>query len=163
VTDTLETTSLGTIDFSVVEDFKLLPAGKYPGQTLGEVEVKPASNGKTTNINVKCKMQYEDTDEETGDTIVKSRSITSRYNTHPDALFRIKRDMIALGEDPAALKAKDVNLGQLVNKHFAGGAGNAKPIWIHLIQRPYTPEGATEAEIRNEVAKIELRETDGDE
>lgn len=151
---------LGPIDFSVVEDFELLPAGRYPGQTKGEWDAKLSSKGDTYNINVKTTFQYERpaVDEDgspTGESEVKTRPMTARYNTHPDALFRIKRDLINLGADPAVLKSKNVPLQSLCEEFFGGS--RPRPVWITVMQRPYKPEGEDEAEMRNEISKIESR------
>lgn len=162
MTDTLQVPApgLGAVDFSVVEDFELLPAGRYPGQTEGKWEPQLAKNQKTTNMNVKVSFQYEkavvdDDGEPTNETEIKTRPATVRYNNHPDALFRVKRDLINLGADPVLLKSKQVNLKDMLDQYFGGD--RRSPIWVHLIQRPFTPEGSDEAEMRNEIAKIELR------
>ncbi len=148
--------TLGTVDFSVVEDFVALPAGRYPGQTKGEWESKPTKAGDSINVNVKISFDYEHTDPTDGEVSIRTRTQTVRYNTKPDALWRIKRDLVALGADPDALKQKNVNLEALINEYFSG---TPRPIWVHLTQRLWTPEGEVEAVMQNDVAKMEVRES----
>lgn len=146
---------LGNVDFSVVEDFKPVPANRYAGQT-GTWELKDANDSKSQNVVVKYPFEYED---EEGNS--KTRTHTQYYNLKPQALWRLKRDLIALGNDPALLSGKDVDLEAVLNETFGS---IPKAVWLHFTvedmkkagQPMYEDDGVTVRK-SNALDKVELR------
>lgn len=138
---------LGPIDFSAVEDYKPLPNGKYPGQTVSW-ESKPTKSNDSTNIEAKFIVEYE----EAGET--KQRTILNRWNLKPQSLWRIKRDLVAMGADPEDFEGDNVDLQALLNDLFGVAP---TPVWVTLSVRSYRPEGADEDRLSNEVTKVEAR------
>jgi hypothetical protein len=94
---------LGTVDFSGV-DKKL--NGEYEGQTEGW-EAKAAKAGDSTNVLIK----FSFTDEEGN-----NRKHTEYYNLKPTALWRAKRDLVAMGADPADFESTEVDLESILNE-----------------------------------------------
>lgn len=99
--------SLGPIDFSGVKDFEPV-AGEFEGQTSGW-EAKLTKAGDSTNV--EAKFTYRDDDG-------RKRVHLQRYNLKPEALWRIKRDLIAIGADPADFESDQVNLEAVLNDFF---------------------------------------------
>lgn len=130
---------LGIVDFSGVDDaFKPLPVGDYDGQTKGW-KAEPAKNGKSTNIIAEFVINYED--EETG--AEKKRTMRLYWNLSEKALWRVKRDMVDLGADPASFNPpadedgkRNVNLEAILKDIFGGAP---KPVTLSLILDTYTP------------------------
>jgi len=106
---------LGKVDFTGVSDggFKPIPAGTWDGQTSGW-EAKEANDGQSMNVLGKFKFEFDDP--ETGET--RTQQHTQYYNLKPTALWRVKRDLIAIGADPADLEGEDVDLEALFNELF---------------------------------------------
>jgi hypothetical protein len=94
---------LGTVDFSGV-DKKL--NGTYEGQTEGW-EAKPSKAGDSTNVWV----QFSFTDEEGN-----PHKHSECYNLKPTALWRAKRDLVAMGADPADFESTEVDLESILNE-----------------------------------------------
>lgn len=140
---------LGSIDFSVVDDFDPVAADRYPGQT-GTWELKDANDGKSKNIVVKYPFEF--TDAEGND---KTRTHSQYYNLKPAALWRLKRDLISLGADPDALKQKDVDLESLLNTIFST---IPKAVWLHMVVGTLPARDGGEARPTNNLDKVELRE-----
>ena len=140
---------LGVIDFTAAKDFEPVPAGDYPGQTKSW-EAKPTKNGDSHNIEAKFVFEY--TDPESQET--KNRTHTQRWNLKPQALWRIKRDLIAMGADPDDLKGNDVNLAAVLNDLFGAVP---TPVMLSFEVTSYTPEGATEPRMQNELVKVVAR------
>lgn len=139
---------LGTIDFSQVKDFEPVAAGKYPGETFSwELVDNKAGDGQ----HVLAKYKFEAEDEETGEPV--SREQWRRYSLKPNALWAIKRDLIAMGCDPDLLSGTSVDLEGLLSEYF----GTPHPVWLTLSVTSYTPAGATESRKQNEISKIEPR------
>ena len=133
---------LGKVDFSTVKDFEAVPAGDYDGQTMRGWEAKPTKAGDSTNIEVK--FRYEDQDD-------APRVHLQRYNLKPAALWKIKRDLIALGADPQDFESTDVDLEGVLNGLFGGSVPRACVLTFSV--RKYTPEGGEERE-QNELVKV---------
>jgi hypothetical protein len=95
--------ALGVVDFSGV-DKKL--NGTYEGQTEGW-EALPSKAGDSTNVWV----TFSFTDEEGNPH--KHREC---YNLKPNALWRAKRDFVAMGADPADFESTKVDLESILNE-----------------------------------------------
>ncbi len=121
------------MDFSVVEDFKPVTAGRYAAQT-GTWEVKDANDGKSQNVIVKYPFEYEDDEGNP-----KTRTHTQYYNLKPLALWRIKRDLIALGADPAELSGKEVDLESILNTIFGA---IPKAVWLQFTVEDMKKDGS---------------------
>jgi hypothetical protein len=135
---------LGRIDFSSAPSFEPLPSGEYTGQT-GSWEAKPTNNGDSTNIEAKFILNYQD---DNGSD--RTRTVLARWNLKPTALWRIKRDLIAMGADPSTFESADVDIESILNDLFGP---IPTPVIVTLDQRSYTPEGG-EARISNNVTKV---------
>jgi hypothetical protein len=95
--------ALGVVDFSGV-DKKL--NGTFEGQTEGW-EAKPSKAGDSTNVII----TFSFADEE-GNT----RKHTEYYSMKPNALWRAKRDLVAMGADPADFESTEVDLESILNE-----------------------------------------------
>jgi hypothetical protein len=95
--------ALGVVDFSGV-DKKL--NGTYEGQTEGW-EAKPSKAGDSINVII----TFSFADEE-GNT----RKHPEYYSMKPNALWRAKRDLVAMGADPADFESTEVDLESILNK-----------------------------------------------
>lgn len=136
---------LGKVDFASAPTFEPLPAGDYDGQTKGW-EAKPTRNGDSTNIVAQFIVQYEDAEGNE-----KTRTITTNWNLKPQSLWRVKRDLIAMGADPSDFEGDDVDLEAILNDLFGS---TPTPVTLTLDVREWTPEGETEARQQQEVKKV---------
>ena len=119
--------TLAKLDFSDVKSgFDAVPAGDYPGQTVRGWEAKPTKAGDSTNVEVKFLIEHEG----------KKQTVLHRWNLKPAALWRIKRDLIALGADPRDFESKSVDLEKVLNSLFSRSAPIA--VILTMAVRPYT-------------------------
>ena len=138
---------LGRIDFSSAPAYEPLPGGDYEGQT-GSWEAKPTNNGDSTNIEAKFVLNHQD---ENGND--RTRTVLARWNLKPTALWRIKRDLIAMGADPSTFESNDVDIEGILNDLFGP---IPTPVIVTLEQRAYTPEGG-ETRMTNNITKVVKR------
>lgn len=150
--------ALAKINFAAAKPLAPLPAGEYPGKTK-KWEAKPTKAGDSTNIVAQFEVQY--TDSETNED--KTRTITTNWNLKDTALWRIKRDLIALGADPDDFEGGEddgtgegeeggVNLQDILNEIFTG-AGT--PCTITLEINSFEQNGETR--YNNNIVKVEAR------
>ena len=142
---------LGTVNFAQAPSFEPLPAGDYDGVT-GTWEPKPTKAGDSMNVEAKFVLTYEDP--ETNET--RTRTVLNRWNLKPESLWRIKRDLVAMGADPSQFESTDVDLEAVLNSLFGA---IPTPVTVTLVQRSYTPDGG-EPRVQNDVSKVVLRSTD---
>ena len=137
--------ALGTIDFTKATGFVVVPAGTYDGQTKGW-QAKPTNAGDS--MNVEATFDFEGPDG-------AIHPYMHRWNLKPRALWRIKRDLLAMGADPADLEGTNVDLEGVLNG-LCGGVPT--PVRLTFSVVPYTPEGADKPRDQNELVKVALRE-----
>lgn len=142
---------LAPINFAAAPSFEPLPAGTYEGKTVSW-EAKDANDGQSTNIVAKFLVEYEDPS--SGD--IRTRTITTNWNLKDTALWRVKRDLIALGCDPADFEGNAVDIEARLNEVFGPVP---TPVRLVLTQRSWRPKDAdpdSEPRISNDVQKVEL-------
>lgn len=139
---------LGKIDFSAAPSFEPLPDGEYQGQTKGW-EAKPTKAGDSTNVVASFVVEYED---EQGNE--KTRTITTNWNLKPTALWRVRRDLIAMGADPEDFEGDDVDLEAILKDLFGQVP---TPVTIVLKTREWTPEGEDTPRRSNEMVSVKAR------
>jgi hypothetical protein len=105
---------LGTVDFSGV-DKKL--NGTYEGQTEGW-EAKPSKAGDSTNVII----TFSFADEEGN-----IRKHPEYYSMKPNALWRAKRDLVAMGADPADFESTKVDLESILNEAVLASRHSGQP------------------------------------
>lgn len=140
--------ALGKVNFAAAPSFEPLRNGDYEGVTE-RWEAKRTKNGDSNNIEARFKVEYED--EKTGENRV--RTVMCRWNDKDTALWRIKRDLIAMGADPSEFESDAVDLEGILNRLFGVVP---TPVIITLTQSTFTPEGG-EPQTRNEVYKVVAR------
>lgn len=138
---------LGKIDFTAVKSFTPLPDGDYEGQT-DSFEIKPTKANDSYNVVAKFKVDYDE------DGSSKSRTIITNWNLKPQSLWRIKRDLIAIGADPEDLEGDDVDLEAVLGDLFGA---TPTPVTISLKLNTYRRAGDTEDSVNNEVTKVVAR------
>jgi len=141
---------LGRIDFQNIPTFEPVEAGDYDGFT-DSWESKPTKNGDSTNVEAKFKFNYQD-----GDGNEAQRTILARWNLKKEALWRLRNDLVNLGVDPSELTGDAVDLESILNNVFGT---IPTPVTLRITQRTWTPDGGGEAQLRNEVAGVKLRES----
>lgn len=141
--------ALGVIDFSGVKDFEAI-AGTFDGQTAGW-EAKPTKAGDS--MNVEAKFEYVDSDG-------NLRKFTNRWNLKPTALWRIKRDLISMGADPADFESTNVDLEAVLNRLFGPVP---VPVTLTFTKRKYhvdPNDPASEERESQDLVKVVGREAD---
>lgn len=146
--------AIGKVNFAAAKPLAPLPAGDYPGKTK-KWEAKPTKAGDSTNIVAQFVVQY--TDQDTNED--KERTITTNWNLKDTALWRIKRDLIALGADPDDFEGGEgddedagVPLDDILNEIFTE-AGT--PCTITLEINSFEQSGETR--YNNNIVKVEAR------
>jgi hypothetical protein len=140
---------LGRIDFQNIPTFEPVPPGNYDGATESW-EAKDTKAGDSTNIEGKFRFQYLD-----GDGNETSRSIIARWNLKPGALWRLSQDLVNMGVDPSELKSDSVDLEAILNQVFGP---IPTPVTLTITQRTWQPPDGGDAQIRNEISSVKLRE-----
>lgn len=139
---------LGRIDFATAPNFEPVPPGSYEGVT-DTWEAKPTQKGDSTNIEGKFRFDFTD---DNGN--AQSRSIVARWNLKKEALWRLRTDLINMGVDPSEF-TESADLDAMLNQVFG-----AIPTPVTLVigfGKPFTPDGATEPQVRNEIKSVKLR------
>lgn len=98
---------LGTVDFSEVQELKASDTGVYDGQTKNWEAVQN-SNGDGMHIKANFIYEYEG----------RNVPIFTRWPLKKSGLWRTKRDLVALGADPADLSGSNVDLEAIINEIF---------------------------------------------
>ena len=140
---------LGRIDFVNIPSFEPVPPGNYDGVTESW-ESKDTKKGDSTNIEGKFRFEYTN-----GEGEPASRSIIARWNLKPGALWRLSQDLVNMGVDPSELKSESVDLEAILNQVFGQ---IPTPVTLTITQRTWTPDDGGEAQQRNEITAVKLRE-----
>lgn len=100
---------LAPVDFSNVKELELIPAGTRVLGMTKSWEAKPSKAGDSTNIEAKFTFEYDGL----------QRTHVHRWNLKPGALWRVKRDFIKMGADPADLEGPAVDLEAILDEFFS--------------------------------------------
>lgn len=135
---------LGTVDFSAVKDFEVLPTDTYEAQTKSW-EVKQNIAGDGQHLLVKYTTEFDG----------MQRTVPDRYSLKPNSLWVLKRDLIALGVDPEALKGQVDGhvLTQIMDELYS----SPLTVLLDIDQEVYTPAGG-EPRLQNVVTRVYLPE-----
>lgn len=104
------------IDFANAPRFEPIPAGTVQGQTK-KWELKETKDGESEYVLASFEVEVEIETEEGYKT--SRRTLFCNWSLKPQALWRLKRDLIAMGADPADFESDDVDLEAILNDMFA--------------------------------------------
>lgn len=135
---------LGTVDFSAVREFEVIPSDDYDGMTKGW-EVKTNNAGDGQYVLVKYTVDYDG----------MQRTLPDRFSLKPNALWKLKRTLIDLGVDPEALKGEVSGevLAAILNEIY----DSPMPVVLSVGQETYTPAQG-EPRLQNVVLRVTLPE-----
>ena len=144
-----------TADFTGVGEYKTIAGGDYeaepteyewkaPKNENGKAAINPATGKPYEYANMKWVIRSE-TDDEGND--VEGHVIFNTYSENPKSLFALKRDAIALGEDPEAFDSS-VDLDAIL------GAMKGRVGIVSVVVDSYTkPDGTVR--MSNKITKVE--------
>ena len=133
---------LGPLNFEGVQTERpVVPAGRVRAQFVG-YEVRPTKAGDAHNINP----QFKITDEDHPNV---GTILYGMWNTKPTALWRMKRDLLALGADQETMGSPNVQITEVLDELKA----MAPEVELVVVVEPYTPEGG-ETRDTNKIERI---------
>lgn len=144
-----------TADFTGVSDYKVIPAGQYEAEVASYDWRDPKADGKNRDLDPDTGKPYqyanvkwivrEETDADGNP--VEGHVVYNTYSKNPKSLFAMRRDAIALGEDPEAF-GSETDLDDIMG-NMVGRSG-----LISVVKDSFTKEDGSVRE-SNKITKVE--------